>query len=458
MSTNEKIDRPSDETVDFSEWEEVLAYIKEPRRRNSTKITVTWYLGWCRRHGLGASPRTAADFLKEVRQHHKPEEWAYNQWRDCLRWFFQMAARDWKRLPDPPNRKKAPPVRTIKEHSESHDPIDSIGSRWERELTTAIRRENLLLRTEQAYRGWLKRYLQWLGGGDPMEDCDKRVCGFLEHLAVSELVAYNTQRQALNALVFFYKKALNIELGKLNFQRARRGQRLPVVLSQSEVRHLLAHMQGTPALMAKLAYGGGLRVSELVRLRIKDIDLDRLQLHVRSGKGDKDRQTTLPNSAVPFLENHMEKLRALHDRDRKNDLPGVFLPGALDRKYPRAGTTLQWQWLFPTNNIQRDPRSGIQRRHHVSPGAFQQAISRATIAADITKRAIAFVRGNPLQGAGIVVEVSDDLSDWSPAAPEDYVEHSVTDNGDGTESVVVRLTAPLVIGQPKFIRLSVEAI
>jgi integron integrase len=381
MLTNEEFEKPSEDVVDFPEWREALAHIKDPRQRNSTEITMNWYMGWCRRHGCGASARSAAAFLEEIRRERNPKAWAYQQWREGLRWYFRMAGQDWGRRTSPVQ----PPGRTL-EQAESHDPFESIKDKWERSLVRAIRRENRLLRTEQAYRGWLKRFLLWLGERDPREDPATQVSGFLEHLAVSELVAYNTQRQALNALIFFYQKGLRIELGKLNFQRARRGQRLPVVLSQGEVRHLLAHMQGTPALMAKLAYGGGLRVSELVRLRIKDIDLDRLQLHIRSGKGDKDRQTTLPNSAVPFLENHMEKLRALHQRDRKEQLPGVFLPGALDRKYPRAGTQLQWQWLFPTNNLQRDPRSGIQRRHHVSPGAFQQAISRASIATDITKR------------------------------------------------------------------------
>lgn len=378
MSTNERNEKPSEEAVHFPEWEEVLAYIKDPRKRNSTRITMRWYLNWCRRKGVGASPRTASDFLEEVRDQRNPEEWAYNQWRDSLLWFFKSAARDWKRLDAPPS--------PVPEQPEAHDAFESIKNKWERAIVRAIRRENRLLRTEQAYRGWLKRYLVWLGGGDPREEPAQQVSGFLEHLAVSELVAYNTQRQALNALMFFYQKGLDIEVGKLNFQRARRGQRLPVVLSQDEVRTLLSNMKGTPALMAQLAYGGGLRVSELVRLRIKDVDIDRHQIHIRSGKGDKDRQTTLAKSAIPFLERHMEQLRALHQRDRKEQLPGVFLPGALGRKYPSAGTQLQWQWLFPTRNLQNDPRSGIRRRHHVSPGAFQQSISRATVAADLSKR------------------------------------------------------------------------
>jgi integron integrase len=380
MSPNEEIEKPSEEAVNYPEWRQSLGCIKNPKKRKSTEITVNWYLGWCKRNRCRSSGVTASAFLDEMRQQRKPEAWAYSQWRDSLRWFFHMATREGHQ-PDPP-----PPPSDVPEHPEWHDSLESIENTWERILVRAIRRENRLLRTEQAYRGWLKRFLLWLGGGDPRECPSGQVSGFLEHLAVNELVAYNTQRQALNALMFFYRSGLEIEVGKLKFQRARRGQRLPVVLSQDEVRILLANMQGTPSLMAQLAYGGGLRVSELVRLRVKDVDIDRHQIHIRSGKGDKDRQTTLPTGTIPFISKQMEQLRVLHKRDRQADLPGVFLPGALERKYPRAGTQLQWQWLFPTRNVQQDPRSGMMRRHHVSPGAFQQAISRATVAADLSKR------------------------------------------------------------------------
>jgi integron integrase len=138
--------------------------------------------------------------------------------------------------------------------------------------------------------------------------------------------------------------------------------------------------------MAQIAYGGGLRVSELIRLRVKDVDPARLQIHVRSGKGDKDRMTTLSKRVVPFVEQHIARLRIQHEEDVRNKLPGVFLPGALARKYPSAGTQFNWQWLFPTTGLQKDPRTGLVRRHHVTDNAFQQVIARGAREAGINKR------------------------------------------------------------------------
>ena len=186
--------------------------------------------------------------------------------------------------------------------------------------------------------------------------------------------------------MFFYRVALEEDIQQLQFSNARMHRRLPVVLSRTEVQQLIANLQGTSKLMAQLAYGAGLRVSELVRLRVKDIDLDRRQVNVRSGKGDKDRKTLLPEKAVPKLEEHLAYLKSLHLSDRQNQFPGVFLPGALSRKYPNAGIQYQWQWLFPTRSLQRDPRSDIRRRHHIPTGTFRKAVTRAAENAGISKR------------------------------------------------------------------------
>jgi integron integrase len=372
MSANDEHQNPPGEGIHFPDWRAALESIPLPAVRKSTEITVRWYLSWLKRHGRMASVETACDFLEEQEREKHPEAWAYQSWKNALRWFVTES------------RRRSVNVRA--DDGEAHDPIESITNRWEHRLVSQLRSENRLLRTEQVYRGWLKRYLLWLGSADPREEAGQRVAGFLEHLAVSELVAHSTQRQALNALVYFYQKALEIDLGEMQFRRGKATRRLPVVLSQEEVKTLLAHMKGIPLLMAQLAYGGGLRVSELVRLRVKDVDLQRQQLHVRSGKGDKDRLTTLSRTTLPFLENHLGQLRHLHAADRKANHPGVFLPGALARKYPNAGTELQWQWLFPTSNLQRDPRSGLLRRHHLTPNAFQQAIWRANKAAGLNKR------------------------------------------------------------------------
>jgi integron integrase len=373
--SDEGLERP----VSFAGWRAALAGMSDERERSSTEITVKWYLGWCRRTGQAASLRSACAFLEEVEREKRPAGWVLEGWKRALRWFFREARRQGAET-------GACAGGPGSGGAEEPQPIDAIGDVWERLLVTTLRRENRMLRTEQAYRGWLKRYLAWLGGREPGEAAAGGVEGYLEHLAVREMVAYGTQRQALNALVYFYRSALGVDLGELRFERGRERRRLPVVLSAAEVRLLLAQLQGTPGLMGMLAYGGGLRVSELVRLRVKDADPERRQIQVRCGKGDKDRRTTLPESAVPFLEQHIERLRALHQADRAADLPGVYLPPSLARKYPSAATQLQWQWLFPTANPQRDPRTGLVRRHHLTTGAFQQAIARAAREAGLTKR------------------------------------------------------------------------
>jgi len=370
MSRKEKPDMLRKERVDFRSWEWVLEGIEDAKKRESMRITIRWYLGWCKRGHRAVALSSAAAFLREMEERKRPEPWALESWKGALRWFFKEASSH-------PRGNS---------HSESHDPLDTIPDIYERRLVVELRKNNRSLRTEQAYRGWFRRYRRWLGERCPETVGSAGVEGFLENLATEELVSFSTQRQALNALRYFYEEVFGQPLGKLEFMRGRERKRLPVVLTQEEVHRFLAAMQGTPALMAQVAYGGGLRVSELVRLRVKDVDLARFQLHIRSGKGDKDRITTLPRRVTPFMESHIERLRMQFAQDRGKDLPGVFLPGALGRKYPNAGKQFPWQWLFPSTNLQHDPRSGILRRHHVSDNAFQRCVSSAAQAAGLTKR------------------------------------------------------------------------
>ena len=362
------------------DWKDGLLKIRDIEQRKWVGIVVRWYLDYCKTEGLEISAQSAADFLTWLERERAPSTWALRQWHNYIIWFMNGGTMPVQKPQY--NKRKA----RIQSCPESRTPIANVLDSWENQLVRSIRKENLLLRTEQTYRGWLKRYLKWLGDREVQDHPEKQITGFLEHLAVSELVAYNTQRQALNALMFFYKTTLGMQIGQLRFPRANKRKRLPVVLSIEEVRRLLLHMQGTPALMAKIAYGGGLRVSELVRLRYKDVDLDRHQIHIRAGKGDKDRQTTLPESVIPLMEIHMERLRSLFKKDLEDELPGVFLPESLARKYPSAGRQIQWQWFFPNAKVQKDPRTGIIRRHHVTAGAFQKAIYRASKASGINKR------------------------------------------------------------------------
>jgi integron integrase len=210
---------------------------------------------------------------------------------------------------------------------------------------------------------------------------------FLSYLATHQRVGVSTQRQALNALVFLMRGALGRSLGDFSdFQHARPGQRLPVVLTPEECGRLFQAMEGTPQLIAELLYGSGLRLMELLRLRIQDVDLERGQLRVRSGKGDKDRITMVPIKLMDHLRTHRERLRGLFSEDRAQGLAGVWLPEALERKYQSAGTAWEWQWFFPSRQTAIDPRTGLRRRHHVLDATVQCALREAGRKAQLDKR------------------------------------------------------------------------
>ena len=251
-----------------------------------------------------------------------------------------------------------------------------------------IRYRHFSYRTEQAYVGWVRRYIGFHGRRHPREMGAPKIEAFLNHLANERSVAASTHNQALSALLFLYGDVLGIELPWLGeIERPMRPSRLPVVLSRDEVRALLAQLDGLPALMAGLLYGTGLRLMECVRLRVKDLDLDRGEILVRQGKGGKDRVTMVPRSLVGPLRRQLAHARAAWAADRAAGLPGVELPGALASKYPRAGESWGWFWVFPAPGPSRDPRSGIRRHHHLHEESLQRAIKRAVRAAGIAKPA-----------------------------------------------------------------------
>src|SRR5690349_13248063 len=229
-----------------------------------------------------------------------------------------------------------------------------------------IRTRHLALRTEHAYLQWLRRYLEFHKGAHPRELGAPEVEEFLTHLAVHRKVSAATQSQALQALLFLYRHVLEIELPWLdNVTRAAQPKRLPVVLSRAEVAALLAHLSGTPWLVASLLYGSGLRLTEGLRLRVKDLALDRGELIVREAKGGKDRVTMLPAALDAQVRAHVARLRAWYDEERRRQRPGVSLPRALGRKFPDAAIRWGWQYLFPSATLRRDPYSGQLVRHHL---------------------------------------------------------------------------------------------
>ena len=216
------------------------------------------------------------------------------------------------------------------------------------QVRQAIRRRHYSDRTEKAYTHWIKRYIFFHNKRHPLEMAESEIARFLSSLATEGRVSASTQNQALNALLFLYHEVLSKKIGLINgVVRAKRPQRLPVVLTKDEVKRVLDRMHGAPRLMGFLLYGAGLRLMECCRLRIKDIDFSRNEIVVRSGKGNKDRYTMLPSAVRDSLIQHLRGVKAQHDEDLKNGLGRVSLPNALDRKYPNAGKEWGWQWVFP---------------------------------------------------------------------------------------------------------------
>jgi integron integrase len=215
---------------------------------------------------------------------------------------------------------------------------------------------------------------------------EPEISSFLTHLAVREKVAASTQNQALNALVFFFRNVLERKLDSpFRLVRAKRPIRLPTVLSKAEVLSLLSRLTGPHLLMAQLLYGSGLRLMEVLRLRVKDLDFDLRQILVRDGKGFKDRITVFPDSLRSPLSTHLGRVRRIYESDIAQGFSGVFLPYALDRKYPGAAREWNWQYVFPSDRLSTDPRTGVVRRHHADESALQKEVHRAALAAGIPK-------------------------------------------------------------------------
>jgi integron integrase len=250
-----------------------------------------------------------------------------------------------------------------------------------------LRIRHYSLRTEDAYVGWIKRFIRHHGLRHPDEMGSVEVVEFLSELAVGGRVGASTQNQALAALLFLYREVLGRDLEGLgNAVRARSARRLPVVLTRGEVQAVLGELEGTTRLIASLLYGGGLRLLECLRLRVKDVDCARRQITVREGKGNRDRATLLPRAVETALSAQLEATRLLYEADREAGVPGVDLPYALARKYPAAGLEWAWHWLFAAPKLSRDPRSGIRRRHQQTETGPQRAIKAAAFRAGIAKR------------------------------------------------------------------------
>ena len=257
------------------------------------------------------------------------------------------------------------------------------------EVRDYMRLKHYSIHTERTYCDWIKRYVHFhrMSSKDDLKDGEQKIEAFLTHLAVKQNVAPATQNQAMNALVFLYRRILKIPLNEeINAVRAAKKTNIPVVMTRDEVRAVVSVMEGVPQLIVKFLYGCGLRIMETVRLRVQDVDFKMKTVIVRSGKGTKDRITTFPETIIPLLQNHLAKVRIIHNQDLSRGFGEVYLPHALERKYPNANREWNWQYVLPSKNLSKDPRTGKIRRHHLDPSVANKAIKVAAGKIGLNKR------------------------------------------------------------------------
>lgn len=253
------------------------------------------------------------------------------------------------------------------------------------QLRRHMREGGYAWKTEKTYIHWIKRYIHFHGKQHPQVLTERHLEDYLSYLAVDRNCSPATQRIALNALIYLYTRFFGIELTNIQFRRARLKPHLPVVLVHAEVVRILEHLGDRHRLTVELLYGSGLRLNELLNLRVKDLDFELMTITVRAGKGDKDRNTMLPASVIDRLSEQKAFVATLHQRDIEDGFGEVYMPNALARKYPSAARELGWQFLFPASRIGADPRSGVLRRHHVHETSLRKAVSKARKAAGIIK-------------------------------------------------------------------------
>jgi integron integrase len=255
------------------------------------------------------------------------------------------------------------------------------------QVQDAIRLKHYSYKTEKSYVGWIRRYIFFHNKRHPKDMGSAEIEAFLTHLAVEEKVAASTQNQALNAILFLYKEVLKQDLDlKVDAVRAKRSKYLPTVLTKEEVVKIIQQLSGVHQLLIKLLYGTGLRLTEGLSLRVKDIDFTQRQIIVRNTKGNESRVTMLPESIAEELKIHLQSVKIIHQQDLQKGYGSVYLPFALERKYPRAKYDWIWQFVFPSGSISKDPRSGEVRRHHLHESSLQKALKQAVRQAGIQKK------------------------------------------------------------------------
>ena len=324
---------------------------------------IAWFDSWRLRKDLQLDRDAARRFWRESVMAKERERWQLNQWAEAMRWLL-----NWVDI----CQREGKDVRTLPE-------------RLKYAVHHAGARRGLAFNTRRTYAGWITRYGAWVKDAAAAMD-EAKARDWLSELVTQTNISYATQKQALNALAFFFKDVCGMPEVNLAIRMRKRGVRIPVVLSKEEVFRLIEKIEPKYRLKAQLQYGAGLRLKELVRLRVKDIDIDRAQITVRAGKGDKDRVTLIPESIKNLLVKQLELCRQIYEKDRLSNSEGVMLPNALTRQRPKAGKSWQWFWLFPANKESLDPESGIKRRHHIHSEVYGRAIRHAAEKLSIHKR------------------------------------------------------------------------
>ena len=405
--------------IEFEDWNQVLRDTVSPNLQAGHREAVIKFRYWLRENGKPATVEAFREHLAWKKSYLPPEK--YEIRRQALRWYWEKGKKSRNSISNnqhpisndqgkktggagpcepPPDDGAGSPAGqqspTGNQRPATHSRMADVptkgsadlgGAPWEQKVVACIRARHLAWTTEQTYRYWARRLVAFCEPKPAEGLAGDDLRGFLSHLAVKERVSAATQRQALNAGVFLLREVYRKSPGDFgDFVRSPRHRNVPSVLSREECVRLFDQLEGTTRLMAELMYGAGLRLSELLRLRVKDVDLERLQLSVRAGKGNKDRMTMVPRSLAPRLREHRERLLSMYQADREAKLPGVALPEALARKWPTAGEKFEWFWFFPSSILMTDPRSGIIRRHHVQDVTFQKAIRQAAVHSKLYKR------------------------------------------------------------------------
>ena len=419
-------------------WRKDLAEFRglSDQERTGFLLVLEWFENFRQRHGMEAGREAATLFWKTevIREGREREKWQLEQWSDAMKWYLSWLAACVSAGADP---------RSLPERVRAA--VHGAGSR-----------RGLAPRTKQCYGAWAARFAKFSGDAREVRRVETAT-RFLMSVVNDEDCAYSTQKQALNGLAFFFKYVLGVEEPVFGVKLKDTGTRVPVVLAKKETHGLFEEIkkqeekarparakeldgsQGRYELAARLQYGAGLRLSELVRLRVQDVDVGRGTVTVRRGKGDKDRVTVLPKSLREEVVKQIERAREVWRRDREAGLAGVYLPGALARKFRRAAETFEWFWLFPAKQVSMDPQAGIRRRHHMLGPVYNEAIKRAALAIGIEKRVTSHALRHSfathlLEGGTDLRTIQEVLGHEDITTTEIYLHVAVGENGLGVVS------------------------